>query len=171
VREWVEHYRRNGVEAVSTGAIVLHRRAGRSWVRADEMPLGLSGPASEQILNVFEAGDFLAAAGDERALLGETIVPAEGARLLQRADFRDGRLEPERVRLALASGIRLTTGLPVHALPVLLALDGSTSLAIVFEQVAATVGVSADSLTAECLPALRELYARGLLVRIAEDRR
>jgi hypothetical protein len=129
------------------------------------MPHGLSGPASAQILNVFEAGDFLAAADDERALLGETIAPAEGARLLQRADFRDGRLEPERVRLALSSGIRLTTRLPAHALPVLRALDGSTPLATLFDHVAAAVGVSAEALTAECLPALRELYARGLLVR------
>jgi methylase of polypeptide subunit release factors len=165
VREWLEHYRRSGVEAISTGAIVLRRRAGRSWVRTDEIPLGLSGPASEQILNVFEAGDFLAAAGDERALLREAIAPAAGARLLQRADFRDGRLEPERVRLALSSGIRLTTRLPAHALPVLRALDGSTPLAAVFAHAATASGVSAEALTAECLPALRELYARGLLVR------
>ena len=165
VRDWLEHYRRSGVEAISTGAIVLRRRAGRSWLRADTMPLGLSGPASEQILNVFEAGDFLAAAGDERALLSETIAPAEGARLLQRADFRDGRLEPERVRLALSSGIRLTTRLPVHALPVLRALDGSTPLAAAFAHAESAFGVSTAALTAECLPALRELYARGLLVR------
>jgi methylase of polypeptide subunit release factors len=165
VLEWLEHYRKSGVEAISTGAIVLRRRAGRSWLRTDEMPLGLSGPASEQILNVFEAGDFLAATGDERALLREAIAPAEGARLLQRADFRDGRLEPERVRLALPAGIRLTTRLPVHALPVLLALDGSTPLAEVFAHAAPAAGLSEEALTAECLPALRELYARGLLVR------
>ena len=107
----------------------------------------------------------MAAAGDERALLSETIAPAEGARLLQRADFRDGRLEPERVRLALSSGIRLTTRLPVHALPVLRALDGSTPLAAAFAHAESAFGVSTAALTAECLPALRELYARGLLVR------
>jgi methylase of polypeptide subunit release factors len=166
VESWLEHHRRAGIEAIATGAVVLRRRSGPSWVRSDEAAFGLSGSASDQILNVFAAGDFLAAAGSARALLAERLAPAEGARLLRRADFRGGRLVPERVRLAPPTGVRTRAPLPGRAAAVLLALDGGRPLAEALERAAPDAGVSPEALAAECLPALRELFALGLLVRM-----
>jgi len=36
---WLEHLRRLGIGAVAYGAVVLRRRAGANWVRADPLPL------------------------------------------------------------------------------------------------------------------------------------
>jgi hypothetical protein len=49
---------------------------------------------------------------------------------------------------------------------VLAALAGSRPLADVVEAVAGSTGVSAEALSAESVPALRELVARGLLVAV-----
>ena len=46
----------------------------------------------------------------------------------------------------------------------LAALDGRRPLAEVVETAALAGGISPEALSAECLPALRELVARGLLV-------
>ena len=67
---WLAYYERLGIEAVSYGAVVLHRRAAASnWVRLDPLPAGKLQPASDHIRRVFAAGDHLATVPDDAALL------------------------------------------------------------------------------------------------------
>ena len=70
----------------------------------------------------------------------------------------------ERARVTVEQGIPLSGRIPVAVAPVLAALDGHRLLADVVESAARAGGVSPEALSAESLPALRELVARGLLV-------
>ena len=66
--------------------------------------------------------------------------------------------------MTVEKGIPLPGRVPVAVAPVLAALDGRRPLADVVDSAARAARVSPEALSAECLPALRELVARGLLV-------
>ena len=89
------------------------------------------------------------------------LAPAPGTVLVERR-LPGGELE--RGRLTVERGLPLNGRVPVAVAPVLAALDGSMPLADVVETVARAAGVSTEALSAESVPALRELVARGLLV-------
>ena len=66
----------------------------------------------------------------------------------------------ERARLAVEEGVHVGGRIPEACVPLLTALDGRRTLAAAAE----ASGVGAETLAEECLPALRELLASGLLV-------
>lgn len=148
---WLADYRARGIEAISTGAIVLRKRSGKNWVRFDELAVAPRGEASGHIERVFTAQDYLQSLGDESELLTATLALAPGTLLVERRQ-PDGVLE--RARLTVEEGIPLPGRVPVSVAPVLAALDGQRPLAEIVEPAG----------RAEALPALRELVARGLLV-------
>jgi Methyltransferase small domain len=79
---WLDYLRRQEIEAVGYGAVVLRRRSGEpNWVRTDEIPIDRLEPATEHTLRVFAAEDYLAAMTDESALLEErfALVDAHGS--------------------------------------------------------------------------------------------
>jgi methylase of polypeptide subunit release factors len=77
VDRWLDHYRREGIEAISHGVIVLRRRSGgRNWVRAIEVPGSPTGPAGDHLLRLFEARDRR-----DEASLSARFVAAPGLKL------------------------------------------------------------------------------------------
>jgi methylase of polypeptide subunit release factors len=147
---WLADYRARGIEAISTGIVVLRRRAGANWIRFDELTLGPRGDAGAHVERVFAAQDELTSLGDE-GLLAAALVLAPGTLLVERRRA-GGALE--RARITVEEGIPLRGAVPVSLAPVLAALDGRRPLAELLE----------PSASAEALPGLRELVARGLLV-------
>lgn len=158
---WLADYRSHGIEAISTGAIVIRKRSGKNWARFDELALAPRGDTEAHLERVFAAQDLLHALGDERKLLKLALAPAPGTLLIERR-LPGGELE--RARLTVEQGVPLAGRVPVSVAPVLATLDGRRPLADIVETAARAAGVSAEALSAECLPALRELVARGLLV-------
>jgi methylase of polypeptide subunit release factors len=158
---WLADYRARGIEAISTGAIVIRKRSGKNWAHFDELATALRGDAGAHLERIFAAQDLLHALGDERKLLTIALVPALGTLLVERR-LPGGELE--RARLTVEQGIPLPGRVPVSVAPVLAELDGRRPLADIVETAARVGGVSPEGLSAECLPALRELVARGLLV-------
>ena len=160
---WLADYRARGIEAISTGAIVLRRRTGtgKNWARFDELGIGPRGDAGAHIERIFAGQDLLRSLDDERMLLTVALALAPATLLVERR-LPGGALE--RARVTVEQGLPLSGRVPVAAAPVLAALDGRRPLGEVVESAARAGGVSPESLSAECLPALRELVARGLLV-------
>ena len=148
---WLVDYRARGIEAISTGAIVLRKRNGRNWTRFDELAVAPRGEASAHIERVFAAQDYLHSLRDEGELLAATLAFAPGTLLIERR-HPGGALE--RARVTVEEGIPLPGRVPVSVAPVLAGLDGRRPLGEILEPAA----------RAEALPALRELVARGLLV-------
>ena len=148
---WLADYRVRGIEAISTGAIVIRKRSGKNWARFDELAVVPRGEPSAHIERVFAAQDYLQSLRDESELLPATLALAPGVLVVERRQA-GGALE--RARLTVEEGIPLPGRVPVSVAPVLAALDGRRALAEILEPAA----------RAEALPALRELVARGLLV-------
>ena len=40
---WLADYRARGIEAISTGAIVIRKRSGKNWARFDELAVAAAG--------------------------------------------------------------------------------------------------------------------------------
>jgi methylase of polypeptide subunit release factors len=159
---WLSYCDELGIEGISYGAVVLRRRDGANWVRADEMPLEGLRPASEHILRVFGAQDFLAG---EHDLLDEAFARAERGVLEQHAVLRDEGWALAGVTLTLDEGLGYRATVDAATAELLAAFDGRTTLRAVVESLAPGQQVSAETLAREALPVVRGLYAAGLLVR------
>ncbi len=119
---WLDYFGRLGIEAIAVGAVILRRRSGANWVRADELHGERLRPASAHILRVFAAQDFLAGLGDDRALLDERLAPAPEARLEQRLVF-EGEWSSA-ATLTLGDGLGFRASLDSGAAATIAALDG-----------------------------------------------
>lgn len=156
LERWVGHYRRQGIDAIATGAVVLRSREGRNWVRADEMPLGPSGSAGDHVLRVFEAHDFLQGIRDDSALLEEALRPAAAHRLEQVLPYRDGAYAIGESRLLLDDGVGLVRSVSPQGAHVLFLLDGRRALGEVLDEAGADASVLGE---------VRRLLELGYLVR------
>ncbi|HEV3101609.1 MAG TPA: methyltransferase [Candidatus Dormibacteraeota bacterium] len=162
---WLADYRARGIEAISTGAIVLRRRSGgRNWVRHDELLLGIEGDSGAHVERVFAAQDLLHSLRRAEDLLTAVLAAAPTVRIVER---RTSAGVVERARLTVGAGLRLPGPVPAAAIPVLLNLNGRRTLGEAFELAATASGGSAERLIKDCLRPLTELLARGLLMSVA----
>jgi methylase of polypeptide subunit release factors len=165
IERWLGYFARLGIEGIAVGAVVLRRRSGPNWVRADELPGDRLRPAGEHILRVFAAQDFLAGLSDERALLAERLALVEHDRLEQRAVYRDGRWNVEEIGLSLEEGLGFRASLDPGAAGMLAALDGRRTLGDVADELARMEGASRRAVEEAILPVARGMLAAGFLER------
>lgn len=158
---WLADYRSRGIEAITTGVLVLRKSSGASWAHGEELPFPARGDAGPHLERLFAAQDLLRGLGGERELLTVALALAPGTLLVER---RTPAGELDRARVTVEEGLPLPGRVPVAAAPVLAALDGRRPLADAIASAAAAARVSQEALSAECLPVLRELILRGLLV-------
>ncbi len=155
--EWVDYYRAREIDAIATGIVVLRRRKGRNWVSESELARAPVGAAGSHVERVFAGMSLLRSLKHDRELLSVRLAAAPQTKLVER---REPSGAFERARLAVEEGVRVGGRIPEACVPLLAALDGRRTLAAA----AAASGVGAKTLADECLPALRELLASGLLV-------
>lgn len=158
---WLDYYDREGIEAIATGALILRRRTGRNWVRADEMPAGPSGSGSDHVQRVFAAEDFLQGLADEHALLDEVFALVPGHRLDQTLVYEEGYVAGD-ARLRLAAGLGVVGLVPPNVLQVLFSLDGRRPLREAISEGAAVTGANGD----DALMTARRLFGLGFLERV-----
>jgi hypothetical protein len=141
----------------------LRRRdAAANWVRADEMPLEGLHAASDHILRVFAAADFLAGDLD---LLEERFALAERSILEQRAVLQRDGWALAGVTLTLDEGLGFQATLDGATAELLADLDGLKTLGEVIGALAPRQGVDPETLAREALPSISRLLGAGLLVR------
>ena len=161
---WLAYFERLGIEQIAVGAVVLRRRSGSNWVRADELPSERLRPASDHILRVFAAQDYLAGL-DEGALRGERLVLAERASLEQRAVYRGREWAVAEIALSLEEGLGFRGSVDPTVAALLAALDGQCTLGEIAADLARSEGVSSAAVEQALLPAVREMFAAGFLER------
>ncbi len=163
VERWMAHYAAAGVERIATGAVVLRRRsAAANWVRAFQVDKRYGPTGGVQLEQVFAIGDALAArpGADGLAwLMSGVWRPLPGDLLDQVLVNRDGGFASVGGSLRRDPGMGLAARLDPRVVPAVLACDGRRTLAQVLG------GVESPELRGLCLGAIRELIARGLLVR------
>jgi methylase of polypeptide subunit release factors len=160
IERWVEYYRREGIERIAYGAIVLRRRDGDSnWVRAVELPRARLRPAGPHLERLFAAQDFLQGTGDDELLLRHRFEVPPEVRLEQRLVREAGGWRLESAELRQLAGLGFVAGLDEGATRVIAGLDGDRALA-------ATIEAAAADLRAE--PAEFRPAAAALVRRMAE---
>ncbi len=143
VDRWLDYYRREEIDTISEGMVVLRRRSGgRSWVRAIEVPAGPAGAAGEHVFRLFEARDRRDELADDETVLDTRFAAAPGLRWSRRAD---------RATLELENGIGFAARVPAELAEPIATLDGSRPLGEVVEGI-------------EVAETARRLFALGLLL-------
>lgn len=165
---WTDYYRREGIEQIAFGAVILRRRSGGSnWVRADSFRAG-QGSSSGQVLRVFEAEDFLLGMGSDQELLDHRFTLVPDHRLDQRLVARAGTWELQDSTLTLTEGIAFQGGLDMLSAQLLQHLDGSMTLKQAVAKMRRELELTADdgqSLQETGVAMARRLYQLGFLVR------
>jgi methylase of polypeptide subunit release factors len=126
--EWTEYLDGLGVDWVTEGAIVLHRRngGGPHTTRIDEIDEDI-GNASDQVERAFEARARLAELDDDE-LLASTVTIAAPLRVEHELEPRRGRATVTEATVTLDEGTQSTIETTARAPELLAALDGRTPL-------------------------------------------
>ena len=164
VDRWVRYFEELGINLIGLGAVVLRRRNGPGWVRADHLPDSITAPASHHIERLFEAGDRLAALSSDQGLLTECFRAAADHRLQQRLKIEDGRYAVEAAEVRLIEGLPFNGSVDAYAIQLLQRCDGRRTIGEIAQSIAADAGIDAAAFTAACPAIVRRLAASGFLV-------
>jgi methylase of polypeptide subunit release factors len=164
IERWLDYCRRLGIDGIAVGAVVLRRRSGENWVRADELPSDRLGPASDHILRVFAGQDHLAGLARERDLLDSRLALADAALLEQRAVLRDGGWNLDELTVSLEDGLGFRASLDSVTAAMLTTLDGEKTLRAVATELARSEDADPGSVEDAVLPAAGGMLGAGFLV-------
>lgn len=167
VGRWLEYFEAEGVEQIGSGAIILQKRAGEAWFRADRMPAGPQESASGHILRVFAAQRRMQKLGDDDQLLSEVFALVDGHRLDQSMLYREREFTVESIQMYLDEGVGLRGKIQPLAIHVLLRLDGQQSLRTLIAVVQEELGLDGDELQQAVVTSARQLYGLGFLTSMS----
>ena len=164
---WLAYYRELGIGAIAYGSLLLRRRDGANWFRTDKLPSSGLKPASDHILRVFAAHDFLATSADGELLLGERIRLVPKTTIDQRVRLRDGAPHVEEMTLKLDEGVGFEAGMEPQVFYLLTQLDGTRTLREALAEGAKREGVDdVERYVRAGMPVARRMFELGFLERV-----
>jgi methylase of polypeptide subunit release factors len=158
---WLDYFAAEGIDGVTSGAVILRRRDGRNWVHALDLAAGATGAAGSQIVAIFRARDYLATVRDDQEMLDHRFAVDAPHRLDQALVSADGGYVIESAGLVLQEGLGNRLDIEPDLIPVLLRFDGSQTVAEIVSEVAEGTGVHRRQLTARTLRLVRALLEGG----------
>ena len=167
VQRWTDYIKDLGFDIVAYGSVVLRRRQGTNWIRAEELPEPMVGPASEQLLRMTAAQDLLLATRDRGGLLDERLVLVRGHRLDQTMICVNGSYSVERATLQLTEGLAYRANVDAFNAYLVTRLDGTRTVRDAIREASAAVGPGADGqeVEAAAMRSVRRMFELGFLVR------
>jgi methylase of polypeptide subunit release factors len=164
---WTDYLTRLGVRWVSEGAVVLHRRTGRTHTtRVDEVEEEDLEDAGDQIQRAFESRARLSELGRNTKLLEARLSVAGPMRLEHELEPRRGRTAVVAASVQLAEGTNPIVEAPPRALEIVATLDGSAPLGDVIQKRAERLRLAEPQTSRfrrEVLDVSRELLELGAL--------
>jgi len=117
---WVEYYEQASIDALTTGGLVLRKRADAraGLFGSADAETGPTGPASEQIERLFAALDFEGDLSEQRLRLAPHALD-------ERLAWTDGAYRHAHLVTRLDEGVGIEVAIEPAALPALFALDGT----------------------------------------------
>jgi methylase of polypeptide subunit release factors len=165
--DWLDYLEQLGVEMVTEGAVLLHRRPGKSHTaRVDAIDDDALDHAGDQIQRAFAARGRLSELGKPAELLDAKLSIAASVRLERELEPGGGRPGVSVAEVEVSEGTNPVVETSSDALDVVAALDGGTPLGDVVQSVADRLGLSgseAAELRRESLELMRELLELGAL--------
>jgi len=165
--EWSQYFDSLGVQLISEGAVVLHkRRDGGHTARVDELDEEELDDAGEQILRAFEARAKLTKLDGDRELLETRVGVASTLRLDRELEPSGGRAVDVDGRVELMEGTKHAVDASADVQEVVASLDSRMRLNEVIDTTADRLGLLDDevgTLREESLDVIRELLELGAL--------
>jgi methylase of polypeptide subunit release factors len=165
---WRDYYREAGIARIGMGAVILRRRKGNNWVRADVLPEDPASPCGEQIVRIFEAEDALSRLQDDDALLARAFRLVDEHRLDQTLRLEGERFAIQRAEVKLASGFGFRGRVDAATLQLLQHCDGRTPLRVLAEELGrAAPGAEVsdpERVKAPLAGTVRKMVSMGFLV-------
>jgi methylase of polypeptide subunit release factors len=160
---WLDDFASRGVTEVGFGYVTLRRpeTTAPTLQRFEHYDAPLGGSLGDHIASVFAAHDWLAAR-DDAALAAETLTIA--ADVTEERHYWPGAEDPTLMLLHQGSGFARTVPVGTALAAVVGACDGTLSLGAICSAVAHLLDADERQLTAELIPAVRELVLDGFLV-------
>jgi hypothetical protein len=115
---------------------------------------------------MFEAQDYLAGLGDDRALLHERLALAGTARAAQHVSLRENRWTVDAIRIRLDEGLGFDAAVDASTARFLAALDGKRTVAEVVDKLAEGQP-DREQVVESALPVVRGLFELGYIERVA----
>ena len=167
--EYMEYYRRSGVEAIHDGLIVMRRRQAQNFVRIEEVPPTPTGDLGELILSTFAAHDLMREHDTDEKLLTLRPALAPNVRLEQICTPRKGSWQAESLTLRLTSGFPFHVDVQPLAADFLKLCDGTRPASEVIAMFASNTEADPQKVATECLNMIRRLVERGFIVTARKD--
>jgi methylase of polypeptide subunit release factors len=165
--EWARYFDDLGVELVSEGGVILHKRPGGGHsARVDELDEEDLDDAGDQILRAFESRARLAELRSDEALLEERIGVASSLRLERELERAGSRAVDVEGSVDIAEGTKHAVDASADAQEVIASLDSRLRLAEVVDTTADRLGFDGEeteALREETIEVIRELLELGAL--------
>jgi SAM-dependent methyltransferase len=134
IDRWLDYDQKLGIEAIGYGAVVLRRRAGANWVRADTIHESLRGPAGEEVGRLISAQDVLASLPGPDSLLDLVLSTNPHHRLEQTLRPGSDGYTVDEASVVLEEGLTFRAAVDVYAMQIVVRLDGKRTLREVLEE-------------------------------------
>jgi SAM-dependent methyltransferase len=173
LREWVEDYRRQNIESIHGGIIIMRKRSAPShWVEFDDAPDTMPTRAGQHVLRTLAANDLIERAGPDIDRL--VLVPAPDLRLthelLPTPQSRGGWTIDES-RLKLVEGLAPSGRADPVVVRFVGMLDGVKTLDVVIADLAREFETPLDKIGPSARDLTRRMLQRGMLIPApAKDR-
>ncbi len=162
-RKWLAYFARHRIERVGGGMITMRRSSGRSnWFRADEFPRRLRSGVGAAIERGFTYRDFLESR-DDQLLLAEQVRASPHLRVEARLEPNATGWDLQRAQLTLTKGLSYSARIDSTLARAVLRCGQKRSLRELLNDVASTLGRSANDLAPGFLASVRQLIANGML--------
>jgi methylase of polypeptide subunit release factors len=158
---WLEYYRREKIESLASGVVILRRRPGPNWLHGLEVTGDTRGTASAHLLAIVAAQDYLARSPSDDDLLSTALAIPAAHRLDQSLRSQGSEYVVDATSLSLAEGLGIDATIEPDLVPILLRLDGSQLLAEAVRDVAALTGADPDGLADRAVAFVLDLLRRG----------
>ncbi|MGH9224033.1 MAG: methyltransferase [Acidimicrobiales bacterium] len=150
---WLDYLQAEGIDSVGSGAVILRRRSGANWVRAETVLGYRAQSAGPQIARVIDAQDRLEELSDDE-LLEQALRPGPH-HLEQNLIGTSAGYARSDTKLVLDTGLPIRRRLDTAVVNVVLRLDGSRRVADAIADSGADTG--------EVIGVLRDLVGLGAL--------
>ena len=163
--QWMNYYKREGIEAIGCGAMVMRRRSnqGKNWLRIDDSLRKVRGDVGHDILLLFQLQDYLASTSDE-ALLGTAFQIVPQLRLRQEFKPDDGAWVGRFAELVRVRGMSYSFNVDFHVAGLVAQCDGRSKLEDLLKDLVPRLGENSDVITSKVIPIIRKLVEGGFLV-------
>jgi hypothetical protein len=166
VGEWTRYYHDLGLESITSGAVILRKRAGAdNWTRVESHPSEQILPSSAHILQIFANQDYLSSLDTNDQILDAAFTLTESCSMRPEFQARNGENMIHQARVALRTSLRFQSNIDATSLGLLCLLGCNRDLATLIGEFSECQGLEAAAVKRNSLLVIGRLIALGFTIK------